>query len=50
MAKVYWAVYKGKTVLHEGTFSECWTYFVTNFGDDILSSLDERGIRVGRYK
>lgn len=44
----YWAVYEGKSIRFEGTFTQCWTNFVSEFGDSTLADLHARGIRVAR--
>ncbi|OWK39512.1 hypothetical protein [Fimbriiglobus ruber] len=44
----YWAVFQGREVLFEGSFSDCWTQLTEQFGKQTVSSLVKNGIRIGR--
>lgn len=46
--KFYWAVYDGKTVVYEGSFTQCWEYFTDTFANSTLKQLAADKIRVAR--
>jgi hypothetical protein len=46
--KNYWAVSKGKKILHEGTFNTCWKYLTEKHTKKTIRELVEQDIRIGR--
>lgn len=47
----YWGVLEGSEgVGFTGTFSECWSHLVENFGEQTLADLHQQDIRITRIK
>lgn len=46
--KHYWAVFQGRQVLFEGSFTDCWQHLTERFADRAVSWLSDKGVRIGR--
>lgn len=46
----YWAVTKNGKPLYEGTFNDCWDWFIRNCGQATLGFLAKDGYKISRIK
>ena len=44
----YWAVYREKAVLFDGSFTQCWDYLCDNFMHCTIRELQNADIRIAR--
>ena len=44
----YWAIFQGKEILFEGSFTECWKELVKRFASRTVASLVSGDIRIAR--
>lgn len=44
----YWAVYHGKEIEFDGTFTECWDWMIKTYIDETIAFLQEHNICVAR--
>jgi hypothetical protein len=46
--KYYWAVFAGNKIAFEGSFNECWKWFVQQYSQDTIGWLHSHGVCVAR--
>lgn len=44
----YWAIFNGKEIVFEGSFSACWQAFIRMYSHRTLREIAHENIRIGR--